>query len=864
MGNQPSLDVGRAKEEEQTTEKWDEPLTDSFRSENCHTVAEMHHVTLPIPRTDEIPTDDDHEEPSLTTTVVSAIQQHPVLESNNVSRPMIRSSSTTSSSECYRLPMFRRKSDPLAMVDLSLRNIYDTNDNEDQQQQPITMTTSSCFPKSPPPMNKKSSLSSRSSALSFQNCTKDAILSDEDDDDNDEEKPHDGTGGQRTAATTSSILGCVHTPLHNKSTSWSNLMGFVVDDPIEQYPYTEEERIMPDGDLPTPASDLQASNKEYWIVTTAALPWMTGTAVNPLLRAVYLSQRNRRRFSAAIEHNHDDDNDNNDNNAHPTVTLVLPWLEVPDDRVALYGPDWEVATPARQEAYIRQWLSESAQLPLEASLETHGIVIQWYPARYHKSLSSIFALGDLCELIPQNTNNMICILEEPEHVNCYRAPGRESWRDKFPHVIGIVHTNYKAYAQNHYSGLLTGPIVGALMGLMVRAYCDKVIKLSPVLQSYAPYKEVVCNVHGIRHEFFTVSHQKQSKHEDSPTPKRVYFIGKLLWAKGLDKMMELEACYRKATGSYFGVDIYGSGPQEAEIQKSFLGQDFGFSNGGGGVCRASADEKKEDQELSNTGHNDNVAQRYWRRFRQPIPARFLGRQDHAQVGRSGQYQIFLNPSITEVLCTTTAEAVAMGFWVIVPKHASNEFFMPFTNCLQYSNRREFVEILRYCQRHDPPGWCSGQDRSSENNFGSLSWEAATDRLIETAYLSHRDAKRSQRLQPRDRSIQDWHYTLGRGTGGDVLRKVLGGGPVADQSQYVANGSSSSSSSSSSVPASPIFPDINRNESADEYDGSSDCERASKMIQAMMEAIGDRVEENCHETDDDSSLMAPISLEQGFP
>ena len=850
MGNQSSLDVGGAKEDNDTLDtgnhNHDTPLDGSSRSEKCQNVGDG--ATLLRVKPAEPTADDDDDDASLPTTIPES--QQPVtsilVDSEDVSRPMTCTSSSTSS-ECYRLPMFRRKSDPLAIFNSPNRS--ETNDEEKYQ----IMATSSCFPKTPP--IHKSSLSSRSSALSFQTC-KDGTLSDEEDDDR-----HGGIGGERTSATaavhagtTSSILGCVDTPLHNKSSSWSNLMGFVVDDPSEPYSYTEEELTMSNGDQPTSASDLQSFDKKYWIVTTAALPWMTGTAVNPLLRAAYLSQRNRRLFEESSEnYNYD--------NAHPTVTLVLPWLEVSDDRVALYGSDWEAATPERQEAYIRQWLSESAQLPLEASLESNGIVIQWYPARYHKSLSSIFALGDLCELIPPNTNNMICILEEPEHVNCYRAPGRESWRDKFPHVIGIVHTNYKAYAQNHYSGLLTGPIVGALMGLMVRAYCDKVIKLSPVLQSYAPYKEVVCNVHGIRHEFFTVPHYKQQRHDDSPTPKRVYFIGKLLWAKGLDKMMELEACYRKATGSYFGVDIYGSGPQEAEIQKSFLGQDFGFSKGGGG--HASSDEKKDEQDVTNTVHNDNVAQRYWRRFRQPIPARFLGRQDHAQVGQSGQYQIFLNPSITEVLCTTTAEAVAMGFWVIVPKHASNEFFLTFTNCLQYSNRREFVEILRYCQRHDPPGWCSGEDRSSENCYGSLSWEAATDRLIETAYLSHRDAKRSQRLQPRDRSIQDWHYTLGRGTGGDVLRKVLGGGPVADQSRYVSVGSSSSSSSSSSsVPASPTSPDINRNETADEHDGSSDSERATKMIQAMMEAIGDSVEEHYLETDDDLSLLVPITLEQG--
>ena len=419
------------------------------------------------------------------------------------------------------------------------------------------------------------------------------------------------------------------------------------------------------------------------------------------------------------------------------VTLVVPWLTDPADRLMLYGSATVgnldsgetvqlpmFANQEEQEAYIRSWLEGEAGMPEEAK----ELKILFYPARYHKSYVSIFASGDIIDLIPDESAD-VCILEEPEHLNWYRAPGSSSWSSKFSHCVGVIHTNYKAYARDHArAGFVAAPLLAGVNSLVVQANCHRVVKLSGVLQEFGSMSECVENVHGIRQTFLKEGKRRRasltSSLQISTEQRRAYFIGKLLWAKGFDHMLDLQTCFRERTGEHFEVDIFGSGPDEDEIKRAFAGS-----------------EKEDEEESSNSG---GILQS-WSKWsgssgssnRQPIPANFLGRVDHSSLAGDA-YSIFINPSLTEVLCTTTAEAIAMHKWAIIPSHPSNDFFIQFPNCLPYRNRREFVTTLRYAMNNDPP-------ELSDELSNLLSWEAATTRCVEAAAISRRDAARSERI-----------------------------------------------------------------------------------------------------------------------
>ncbi len=321
----------------------------------------------------------------------------------------------------------------------------------------------------------------------------------------------------------------------------------------------------------------------------------------------------------------------------------------------------------------------------------------------------------------EENNGDVCILEEPEHFNFTLPSSCKPWTTSFKHVVGIMHTNYQAYAlKAHLSGLVVSPFLGNLSSLLTRVHCHKIVKLSDTLQTYAAEKECVNNVHGIRKDFLDEGNRRASDNNQN-SPNGVYFIGKLLWAKGLDKLIDLEEAYKKITGDYFQIEIYGSGPESGEIRRAFVGRNRqGSFSSQGSLSQLINEIPKSRHEFR----------------KEPIPASFPGRVDHALLTKD--YKIFINPSITEVLCTTTAEALAMGKFVIIPVHPSNDFFLQFPNCLAYKRKDEFVEKLQFALANEP-------QPHSPLHYHTLTWEAATDRCIEASKITQREVHRRMRV-----------------------------------------------------------------------------------------------------------------------
>lgn len=111
------------------------------------------------------------------------------------------------------------------------------------------------------------------------------------------------------------------------------------------------------------SSYLMARKQHIAIFTTASLPWMTGTAVNPLFRAAYLAKNHERE-----------------------VTLVIPWLSL-KDQTLVYPNKITFCSLEEHEAYVYWWLKEKADILSEFR-------IAFYPGnvRHIEAIISFYVL----------------------------------------------------------------------------------------------------------------------------------------------------------------------------------------------------------------------------------------------------------------------------------------------------------------------------------------------------------------------------------------------------------------------------------------------------------------------------------------
>ena len=531
---------------------------------------------------------------------------------------------------------------------------------------------------------------------------------------------------------------------------------------------------------------LRSPGRHFTVVTTASLPWMTGTSVNPTLRSAYLARALPR----------------------SSVTLLLPWLPA-SQQPSVFPKGVRFETPAQQEAHVREWIRQ------RTGFDPPGLRIAWYHARYCPVMKSIFPFGgekerhfffslfvsrvsflsfllsfrfeggffsfvpslfpplslshlffssssfffpsflllllllpllspspsssfsldthkknktkndetDLTRLVgggedgrasssssitssspPSSFDRRdVAILEEPEHLTWFHSGPR--WTRAFVRAIGVAHTNYGDYV-SALRGRAAGAAVAAANRALVAVHCDAVIRLSDALPALPRARTAF--VHGVARGFISAG-------RDAAPGRGAYFVGKALWAKGYSELVALlrpdpvgwrdAARAAREAGSRLAEEW---GPADAGAE------DLPPEEGGGrGAAPPSVD-------AFGSGEDADPVRAAAAASGAPLTLR-PGR-DHLDPSLRS-YRVFVNPSTTDVVATTSAEALALGRWLVCPIHPCNEFFSAFGACLRYGDAAGFrLQLCRALSR--PPPRLSAEERAS------LTWAAATRRFLD--------------------------------------------------------------------------------------------------------------------------------------
>lgn len=327
------------------------------------------------------------------------------------------------------------------------------------------------------------------------------------------------------------------------------------------------------------------------------------------------------------------------------------------------------------EEAIRQWLDDQ-------SLHTSNLPLSilWYEAAWFSTAGSLVARNPL-EMLPADHSRDILIAEEPERIGTFDSG--PCWKSQFNNIIGVVHTNYDDYMEDAGIPMLARLGQAYFWETIICNNVDLLIRLSGFETITTQLSDVVpteiVNVNGVAEQFLEIGEQVTTGGRPPRVP--AYFIGNALWNKGYHDLL---AMAEKVPD--LRIDTYGSGSDEQAIR------DAAVQKTAGRVVHH-----------SRVSHYDP---------------------------KLHSYSILVNPATSDVLCTVTMEALAMGKGVVLVQDPSNKFFID-----GFPGR-----VFAY-DRDDPASFSGAYESAlaaglprplPASQRRRLSWDAATQRLVDVA------------------------------------------------------------------------------------------------------------------------------------
>jgi len=322
----------------------------------------------------------------------------------------------------------------------------------------------------------------------------------------------------------------------------------------------------------------------------------------------------------------------------------------------------------------------------------------------HKDLTRLVGGGE--EGDENGSKRDVAILEEPEHLTWFHSGPR--WTRAFARAIGVAHTNYGDYVAA-LRGRAAGAAVAAANRALVAVHTDAVIRLSDALPALPRARTAF--VHGVARGFITAG-------RNAEPGRGAYYVGKALWAKGYSELVALLApdagwgqAVAAARDDSLNPFAQEWGPADAGVED--LPSGSSSSSSSPSTTPPSVDAFGSGEDADAVRHAAAASN---------IPLTLRPGRDHLDPSLRS-YRVFVNPSTSDVVATTSAEALALGRWLVCPIHPCNEFFSTFRACLRYGDAAGFrTQLCRALSR--PPPRLSAEERAS------LTWAAATRRFLD--------------------------------------------------------------------------------------------------------------------------------------